>query len=155
MGPMTLIKEAKKQAPYPQWGEEIFVTAVFAIIICASTGVILVNFLTPRCLNKVGRAAPVAHPAVPGRACLACVRPRSPSTPPDCRAHVGGDCAREAWTLPASALQNLASVFSDHPPQLLLLSTEMFSDDAALGGPELITVLGIDVSHMSLPTDVR
>ena len=51
--PAVLIMKAHKGPPYPQYGQDIFVTAVFAIIICASVGVILVNVLTPLCLTKV------------------------------------------------------------------------------------------------------
>lgn len=53
MAPAALIAQAHRSAPYPQWGQEMFVTAIFAIIICASVGVIAVSFLAPRCLHKV------------------------------------------------------------------------------------------------------
>ena len=57
MAPLTLINSSGKHgaelAEYRAWGNDIFVTAVFAIIICASIGVIAVNILTPRCLTKV------------------------------------------------------------------------------------------------------
>ena len=57
MAPLTLINKAhytgEKNTEYQQWGMEIFVTAIFAIIICASVGVIAVGVLAPRCLSKV------------------------------------------------------------------------------------------------------
>lgn len=53
MGPLTLIHAAKKDAEWVKWGNDIFVTAVFAIIVCASLGVIAVNVLSSRCLTKV------------------------------------------------------------------------------------------------------
>ena len=53
LAPLNLIEAAHKDAQWKAWGNEIFVTAVFAIIICASVGVIAVNILAPRCLTKV------------------------------------------------------------------------------------------------------
>ena len=53
-GPMTLITAAKPgNKQWAAWGDEVYVTAVFAIIVCASLGVIAVNFLSTRCLTKV------------------------------------------------------------------------------------------------------
>ena len=53
LAPLNLIEAAHKDAQWRAWGNEIFVTAVLAIIVCASVGVIAVNVLSSRCLNKV------------------------------------------------------------------------------------------------------
>lgn len=57
-GPLTLITAAGKPAPWPLYGQEIFVTAIFCILICASCGVIAVSVLAPRFLKKASAARP-------------------------------------------------------------------------------------------------
>ena len=65
LAPLNLIEAAHKDAQWRAWGNEIFVTAVLAIIVCASVGVIAVNILSSRCLTKV-QPYPESKPLSPG-----------------------------------------------------------------------------------------
>ena len=79
LAPLNLIEAAHKDAQWRAWGNEIFVTAVLAIIVCASVGMIAVNVLSSRCLNKVQLSQfsqPLRHPFpalnTPRRSCTQC-----------------------------------------------------------------------------------
>ena len=50
--PLEAIRSRKLGPDWIVWGEQIELTAVFAILICATVGIIAVNVLSPLCLDK-------------------------------------------------------------------------------------------------------
>ena len=71
--PLEAIRARKLGADWIEWGEQIELTAVFAILICATVGIIAVNVLSPLCLDKgpgvddsaVGASSPGSPPGPP------------------------------------------------------------------------------------------